>query len=161
MEISATIGNKEILQLNKTAFLCSRQIPATIVLKCYDWAIEQREKGNCIISGFHSPIEKDILHYLLKGKQPIIVALARGLKQRIEPEFIKPIEQGRLLIVSPFPNEIKRVTTDTAGIRNKFMLEMADVIVIGYLKKDGKLEKILKGSNKVLYESKIIATPFN
>jgi hypothetical protein len=43
-------------------------------------AIAQRESGNCVISGFHSQIEKDVLHYLLKGNQPIIVFLARGLK---------------------------------------------------------------------------------
>jgi hypothetical protein len=41
-----------------------------VVLKCYDWAIEEREAGNFVISGFHSQIEKDVLHYLLKGKQP-------------------------------------------------------------------------------------------
>jgi len=39
-----TMGNTEILKLYKTAFLCSRQIPAAAVLKCYDWAIEMREK---------------------------------------------------------------------------------------------------------------------
>lgn len=68
MEIKEQLGNKELLQLNKTAFLCSRKIPASVVLKCYDWAIEQRDKGKCIISGFHSQLEKDVLHYLLKGK---------------------------------------------------------------------------------------------
>ncbi len=73
-----------MLKLPKTTFLCSRKVPASIVLKCYDWAIEQREAGNCIISGFHSQIERDVLHYLLKGTQPIILALARGLKKHLE-----------------------------------------------------------------------------
>lgn len=72
------IGNKELLKLHKIAFLCSRRVPASVVLKCYDWAIAQREDGNCVISGFHSQIEKDVLHYLLKGTQAIIVVLARG-----------------------------------------------------------------------------------
>ncbi len=73
-------GNLELLKLPKTAFLRSNKVPASIMLKCYDWAIQQREQGNCVISGFHSRIEKDVLHYLLKDKQPIIVALVRGLK---------------------------------------------------------------------------------
>lgn len=94
MDILGHIGNLEHLKLPKTAFLCSRQMPASAVLKCYDWAIAQREAGNCIISGFHSQIEKDVLHYLLKGRQPIIVVLARGLKQKLEPEFKVPLEQG-------------------------------------------------------------------
>ena len=63
------IGNQQILSIQKTAFLCSRKIPASVVLKCYDWAIEQRVAGKCVISGFHSQIEKDVFHYLLKGKQ--------------------------------------------------------------------------------------------
>jgi hypothetical protein len=46
-------GNRDILSLPKIAFLCSRTIPASAVLKCYDWAISQREAGKCIISGFH------------------------------------------------------------------------------------------------------------
>ncbi len=52
MKIKQLLGNKMLLKLPKTAFLCSRKIPASAVLKCYDWAIEQREAGNCIISGF-------------------------------------------------------------------------------------------------------------
>jgi len=82
-KVKENIGNVELLKLQKTAFLCSRSIPATAVLRCYDWAIAQREDGNCAISGFHSQLEKDVFHYLLKGNQPIIIALARGLKEKI------------------------------------------------------------------------------
>jgi hypothetical protein len=102
MENIDHIGNLELLKLQKTAFLCSRKVPASTVLKCYDWAIAQRKQGNCVISGFHSQIEKDVLHYLLKGEQPIIVAMARGLKQRLEPELKAELEKGRLLIITPF-----------------------------------------------------------
>lgn len=84
-------GNKSIFEQYKIAFLCSISCPAHIVLKSYDWAIAQREKGNCILSGFHSEIERDVFHFLLKGKQPFILVLARGLKKKydkeIEPEF--------------------------------------------------------------------------
>ncbi len=86
-----SIGNKELLKEYKTAFLCSRKCPASIVLKSYDWAIAQREAGKCVISGFHSKIEKDVLYYLLKGQQPVILALARGLKSKIEPEIKQAI----------------------------------------------------------------------
>ncbi len=137
----------EFLELPKTAFLCSRKVPANTVLKCYDWAIAQREAGRCVISGFHSQIEKDVLHYLLKGTQPIILALARGLKVRIEPELKQPLEQGRLLIISPFESSVKRVTAETAQIRNRMMIEMADEIVIGYASSNGQLEAIIN-SNK-------------
>lgn len=150
MKIKEYKGNIDILNLPKTAFLCSRKVPASIVLKCYDWAIEQREKGHCIISGFHSQIEKDVLHYLLKGQQPIILVLARSLKEKIEPEFQKAIEQNRLLIITPFDKSVKRVTEKTAQTRNQLMIELADKITVGYVSKDGQLEELMKQTNKTI-----------
>jgi len=38
--IKETVGNIELLKLPKTAFLCSRQAPASAVLRCYDWALD-------------------------------------------------------------------------------------------------------------------------
>ncbi len=153
--ITASLGNIDLLKQSKTAFLCSRRIPAAAVLKCYDWAIEQREKGACIISGFHSQLEKDVLHYLLKGKQPIILAVARGLKECIEPELKKPLEQGRLLIISPFDTNTIYTTEQTAETRNRLMIDLAEQVTIGYASEGGQLEKLLtsialKPINKIL-----------
>lgn len=141
--IQAALGNKELLSLSKTAFLCSRRAPAGAVLKCYDWAVQQRDEGQCVISGFHSQIEKDVLHYLLKGTQPIILALARGLKSRLEPELKSPLAEGRLLIITPFNADTNYVTIETARLRNQMMLEIANKIVIGYSSPGGELEKLL------------------
>lgn len=148
MEIADHIGNLGLLKLHKTAFLCSRKIPASIVLKCYDWAIEQREQGNCVISGFHSKIEKDVLHYLLKGQQPIIIVLARGLKQKLEPDFQEDINRNRLLIITPFEKDIKRVTEETARVRNQFMIDLADHITVGFASKGGNIEELLSKTRK-------------
>ena len=71
------------------------------------------------------------MHYLLKGKQPIILALARGLKEKVEPEFSAPLELGRLLNITPFDNTVKPVTEQTATTRNKMMIDCADQITIG------------------------------
>ena len=146
--IQSSLGNLELLKLPKTAFLCSRKIPAAAVLPCYDWAIAQRELGNCVISGFHSPLEKEVLHFLLKGTQPIIVALARGLKIALEKEFVEPLAAGNLLIISPFNAEVKRVNSQTAEIRNKMMIHLADSVVVGFVSKGGSLDKLLISANK-------------
>lgn len=146
-----TLGKIKLLNNHKVAFLCSRKVPASAVLKCFDWAIEQREKGICVISGFHSQLEKDVLHYLLKGEQPIIIALARGLKTRIEPELKKPLEQGRILIITPFDESVKRVTEQTADLRNRMMIELAESITVGHASTGGKLESILKTTDKKIF----------
>lgn len=154
LSIKAQLGNPDLLKLPKTAFLCSRQISATAVLRCYDWAIAQREQGTCVLSGFHSQIEKDVLHYLLKGTQPIIIALARGLKDKLEPELVPLFNQNRLLVLSPFDKNVKRVTAQTALIRNQLILQLADEIVVGSVNPQGNLAQLLKGgSKKVVYLS--------
>lgn len=53
-------GNQELLKLKKTAFLASTTIPLDMVLKCYDWAASQGT-GDCIISGFSSKLEQDVM----------------------------------------------------------------------------------------------------
>lgn len=137
------VGNYELIRLPKTAFLCSRHVPASIILKCYDWAIGQRIGNGCIISGFHSQIEKDVLHYLLKGKQPVIIALARGLKKRLEPKFAKPLSTNRLLIVTPFNQSVRRASQDTANKRNELMIQLADEIVVAYAQSGGNVERLV------------------
>ena len=114
-----------------------------MVLKCYDWAIAQRDQGACVISGFHSRIEKDVFHYLLAGTQPVIMALARGMKEKIAAELKTAVAAGRLLIVTPFEISVKRVTAATAETRNRFMIELADEVVIGYAGKGGMLERLV------------------
>ena len=152
MIIQQLFGNEEILKLHKTGFLCSRKVPASALLKCYDWAIAQRDAGNCVISGFHSTIEKDVLYYLIKGSQPVILALARGLKKKIESEFTKPIEQGRLLFITPFDNTVSKITQENAIIRNQMIVDLADEVVIGYTSPSGLLEKNLQiGSKPIKY----------
>ncbi|MFZ4457335.1 MAG: DNA-binding protein [Bacteroidales bacterium] len=143
-----TLGNTELLKLPKTTFLCSRKVSASVVLKCYDWATQQRDAGNCVISGFHSQLEKDVLHFLLKGTQPIILVLARGMKKKLKPELEKALSQNRLLIISPFEKEIKRVTEKTAQIRNRLMIELTDNITLGYVNKGGMLEELIMSTDK-------------
>ncbi|KWT92177.1 DNA-processing protein DprA [Candidatus Magnetominusculus xianensis] len=139
-----TLGNREILNHHKIAFLCSRRCPSVVILKTYDWAIEQRDKGNCVMSGFHSVIEKDVFHYLLKGSQPMIMVLARGMIKLIKPEIQNALDNGRLLIISPFNDSVTRPTSDTAATRNRIMADIADEIMVAHAEHEGKLEKLIK-----------------
>lgn len=128
MEIKVEyLGNQELLKLQKTAFLASSTIASETVLKVYDWATEMRRRGECIISGFNSKLEQDVLHFLLKGSQPIILVLARRMYKVIPKELKEALTQNRLLIVSV--SNTARQSKDTATIRNKWLCEMADRIL--------------------------------
>jgi len=137
-------GNRTILEAHKTAFLCSRKCPSEIVIKSLDWAVEKKNTGQCVISGFHSRIEKDVFNILLKGTQPIILVLARGMKTHWPLEIKNAVKQDRLLVVSPFEQSITRTTQETANIRNKYMLQIADEIYIPYYTPNGNLDKLIK-----------------
>src|ERR1700694_92 len=72
-------GPSEFLSEPLTAFFCSKETPGATILKAFDQAAAWRDTGRCIISGFHSPLEQQILDILLRGKQPIVMALARSV----------------------------------------------------------------------------------
>jgi predicted Rossmann fold nucleotide-binding protein DprA/Smf involved in DNA uptake len=145
------LGNQALLKLPKVAFLCSQKVPATAVLKCYDWAIAQRDAGNCVISGFHSQIEKDVFHFLAKGEQPIIMVLARGMKSKFDSVLQKILDKDRLLIVSPFDQKVTRLTKETANERNKVMIEMADQVVVGHCQQEGSIWQLTKDKQSIKF----------
>ena len=120
------LGNRELLKLKKTAFLASSTISSETVLRCYDWATEIRNRGECVVSGFSSKLEQDVLHFLLKGSQPIIIVLARRMYRNIPDELKEPLAQNRLLIIS-VSNAIRQSKV-TAMARNRYVCEIADKI---------------------------------
>ena len=137
-----TLGNVALLGLpGKVAFLASRNFSAAAVLKCYEWAARVRDGERCIIGGFQSPTEQDVLLYLLRGKAPIVWVLARRLWRTPPKELIPAIEAGRVLVVSPFDD--KRVSSATARERNRYVLAHCAEAVIGVLNERGKLAEVL------------------
>ena len=121
------LGNNDLLNVPKTAFLASSTIPPDMVLKCYDWATQMAKDGKCVVSGFSSHLEREVLHFLAKGKQPIILVLARGMYKQIPAELQPLLDANRLLIISI--SKAVRQSKATAHARNKYICEIADQIV--------------------------------
>ena len=124
---STYLGNQSLLSMPKTAFLASSTIPVEKVLQCYDWAIEMRKQGRCVISGFSSRLERDVWKFLVKGQQPIILVLARSMFRRVPPELQPLLDEGRLLIISTSTSS--RQSKATAFARNRFICDIADDIL--------------------------------
>ena len=78
-EFIAVVGSLRLVSSPMTAFLCSKETPGATILKAFDQATAWRDAGRCVISGFHSPLEKECLDILLRGKQPVVMAIARRL----------------------------------------------------------------------------------
>lgn len=141
------LGNKELLRLKKTAFLASGAISSETVLTCYDWATKMRNQGECVISGFSSKLEKDVLHFLLKGTQPIIIVLARKMYKVIPEELKEPLAQNRLLVIST--SNATRQSKATAHERNKYVCELADkILFVGVTNQSSLWQLMIEYENK-------------
>ena len=102
----STLGNMALLVLPKTALFCSARCPGSAILRAYDQAAQWRDAGRCIISGFHSPVQQECLHILLRGTPPVIICPARTLPKHIPAEWQRPLDAGRLLILTDLPHGI-------------------------------------------------------
>ncbi len=69
------IGNSEILSDEKIGFFCSSKSSGAAILKVFERANLWRKERTTIISGFHSPLEREVLEILLKGKGRIILLI--------------------------------------------------------------------------------------
>jgi len=137
------IGDPGMLRARRTALFCSARTPGHAILRAHDAARRMRDAGVTVISGFHSPIEKECLQILLRGKQPIIVCPARAIQtMRIPVVYRDAFEAGRVLFLSPFAANFKRVTEDAAARRNEFVAALADLAYIPHVSPSGKTAEI-------------------
>jgi hypothetical protein len=86
-----------------------------------------------VIGGFHTPMEKECLEVLLRGRQPVVICPARSIESlRMPMSWRKPCTEGRLLILSPFAAHQRRPTAALAEHRNRFVATLATNIFVAY-----------------------------
>lgn len=152
-----TQGNSAILENPKVALFCSVKCPGQLILDTYDLAKRLRNEGVLVISPFHSPMEQECLRILLKSPNPVIWALARGLYKKIPTEpvdYRSAVADGRLIMVTSFPPTEKRITAETAMIRNRLVVDLATAVVVAHAAPDSKMETLCReilASGKPLY----------
>ena len=139
-----SIGKLELKSVHWTAFFCSVRCPGGIILKSYDLAQKWRAEGQAIIGGFHSPVEKEVLKIMLRSTAPVCVVLAKGLPKRVPSEFRKPVDDGRLILASPFDNRTRRSTAESALKRNLIIATLAGKVFVGYAAPNSKTETLCR-----------------
>lgn len=153
-----TIGDAAILDRPKVALFCSAKCPGKLILDTYDLAKQFREQGVTVISGFHSPMEQECLRILLRSPHQVVWCLARGMLKHVPTEPVDcraAIAEGRLLIVSPFTETVRRITAKTAMARNRIVADLADAVVIAHAAPGSKIEAL---TFELLAEGKQIYT---
>ncbi|MEW6665275.1 MAG: hypothetical protein AB1512_08650 [Thermodesulfobacteriota bacterium] len=149
------IGNPDILKRSLLGLFCSIKCPGDLILRTYDLARALRDAGVPVIGGFHTPIEKDCLDLLLRGKQPVVICPARDIKNmRLGKDLKTGIEEGRVLILSPFQGMGRRPTAQVSERRNQFVGAVASAAFVAYADPGGMTEAFSKdfiGAGKPLY----------
>lgn len=122
------IGNPELLAVpDKVALFASRRCDGDVILSLFDRTRELRDAGRVVVSGFQSPVEKECLGILLRSpRSRLIIMPARGLAGlRIPQAWRAPLAAGRLLILSPFPPDLRRPTRAICELRNQLAAALA------------------------------------
>lgn len=139
-----SLGCRKILNYRKVGVICSVRCPGEIILQTYELMKAVRNSGITIISGFHSPMEQECLNILLRGTCGVVICPARSLPKRLEPEYQKPIEDNRMLMLSAFGEKHNRPTAQTGVIRNRFVADIADLLFVPYAAPGGKTEAMCR-----------------
>lgn len=126
------------------ALFCSTKAPASILLTVHDLAQQWRHQGPTILSGFQSPVEEEALTVMLRGPQPVMLWLARGMVQRPLAVWRTALDEGYLLLVSPFANSLRRATGETALLRNRIIAATADAVLFAHAAPHSKTEALAR-----------------
>ena len=119
-------GNRDLLDRHLVAFFASRKATLHDAQLAHQWAEAICQTDNVVISGFHSPLEKEVLDILLKNQHPVVIVLSRALYKKVPPHLQEAFEEGRLLFVSI--REYSRHSWKSAEIRNWHAAGMADEV---------------------------------
>jgi predicted Rossmann fold nucleotide-binding protein DprA/Smf involved in DNA uptake len=156
------LGSAQVLFQPLLALFCSIKCPGSLILQTYDLMKHLRDAGTVVISGFHSPIEKECLRILLRGSQPVIVCPPRTLEgMRIPPEQKQANSDGRVLYLSIFSKSIRRGTVATSVKRNELIAALAEKVFVPYAEPGSKTEQFCKkiiGWGRPLYT---LTAPYN
>ena len=144
------LGNAALMKLPKVGFLASRGEEGLGAK-----GLDASSPSNAIISGFLSPMERAVFKAGLAEKRPLIwvVPFGAGLARQTRT-IQEAIDEGRLLLISPFPDSIEAPSVRRAAWCNEYVLTHCDRMVVGHLNPSGMLACILserKPDQEIIY----------
>ena len=146
-ELAARIvgaGETALLAEPLLGVIASRECPGHVLLETLDRVPEWVKTGRVILSGFHSPLEQQVLRSVLRRKGRVVKVLARGMTEyHPQPDEREPLAAGRMLVITACPPEVRRTTRETALARNRLVLALASEIVVPYVADGSPLAVLL------------------
>lgn len=127
------VGNTALLDEALLGLISSRECPGSVLLETLDHVPQWVKDGRVILSGFHAPLEQQVLRSVLRRKGRVVKLLARGLTNyRVPSEERTPLDEGRMLVLTARPPEVRRTTRASALERNGLVFMLATEMVVPY-----------------------------
>lgn len=140
----AGVGNTALLEEPLFGLIASRECPGHVLLETLALVPEWVAAGRIVVSGFHSPLEQQVLRSLLRRNGRAVKMLARGSTDyRPTPEEREPLASGRMLVVSAFAPSVTRTTRETALTRNRLVLGLATETFIPFVAEGSPLASLI------------------
>jgi hypothetical protein len=129
--------------------ICSIQCPGSVIIQILDAARDLRDAGVAVIGGFHSPMEKECLEILLRGTQPVVLCPPRGIARLpIGPAGRRAIREKRMLVLSLFPETVRRASAQQAIRRNHLVAALAQALWVPHAAPSGKTWEIVQAARE-------------
>ena len=149
MRIINKIGNEQLLEREKTLFLCSKHTPYNIYPIIFDW-VENLCETDCVMCFKTTEMEFEVMTSLLVHKVPTILVVMKRFTDVYNLQIEMALKEGRMLILVLERDE-PRGAGQTPRLRNEFVVNMADKIVCGYVNSNGSIFSLLAGRKNVEY----------
>ena len=149
MRIINKIGNEQLLEREKTLFLCSKHTPYEIYPIIFDW-VENLYETDCVMCFKTTEMEFEVMTSLLVHKVPTILVVMKRFTDVYNLQIEMALKEGRMLILVLERDE-PRGAGQTPRLRNEFVVNMADKIVCGYVNSNGSIFSLLAGRKNVEY----------
>ncbi len=147
MQIIKTIGNKQLLEREKTLFLCSKHTPINLYEHIFSWT-DSLTYRNCIACFNSTEMEAEVLKTLLVAGIPTILFVMNRFTDVNNIQIEKALEEQRMLIVVLRRDEPKGKGA-SPRLRNEYVLSKVQHIVCGYINKNGSVFPLLAGRNNI------------
>jgi len=148
-ELSARIsgcGETSLIGKPLLGLIASRECPGNVLLATLERVPEWVKAGRIIVSGFHSPLEQQVLRSLLRRNGRAVKVLARCFSEsgyRLAKEEKDAFANGHLLIISAFGIDTPRVTRASSIKRNELVIALSSEVVAPFISVGSPLEELL------------------
>lgn len=141
------VGNVVLLDEPLLGLVSSRECPGHVLLETLERVPSWARAGRVVTSGFHSPLEQQVLRSLLRREGRAVKVLARGMTDyRPLPEEHEALIANRLLVLTAFAPAVRRATRETALERNRQVAALAEEVVVPYVAAGSPLAALLEKS---------------